>query len=98
MVAEEIKLENEERKREGNRKGADITNGKTVSVHLDAERNQTRDRSTNTREQIAKLLGVGVGTVARYDAVMKILKFILRRKRKWIIYLINLGYMIFGDY
>ncbi len=30
-----------------------------------------RDRSTNTREQVAKLSGVGVGTVARYDAVMK---------------------------
>lgn len=26
---------------------------------------------THTREQVAKMSGVGVGTVARYDAVMK---------------------------
>lgn len=26
---------------------------------------------THTREQVAKLSGVGTGTVARYDAVMK---------------------------
>lgn len=31
----------------------------------------TRDRSTNTREQVAKMSGVGTGTVARYDAIMK---------------------------
>lgn len=30
-----------------------------------------RDRSTNTREQIAKMAGVAAGTVARYDAVIK---------------------------
>lgn len=80
MVAEEIALENEERKREGNRKGADITNGKAVSVQMDAERNQTRDRSTNTREQVAKMSGVGTGTVARYDAVMKSDNEDLKRK------------------
>ena len=94
MVAEEIKLENEEKMLEGTYKSHETR--KNGCVHMDTPKE--RDRSTNTREQVAKLSGVGVGTVARYDAVMKILKFILRRKRKWIIYLINLGYMIFGDY
>lgn len=37
---------------------------------LDAERKQQRDRSTNTREQRAKIAGVSAGTVARYDTVM----------------------------
>lgn len=32
---------------------------------------QERDRSTNTREQQAKLAGVSSGTVSRYDTVMK---------------------------
>lgn len=40
-------------------------------VHLDASKKTERDRSTNTREQRAKIAGVGNGTVARYDAVMK---------------------------
>ena len=72
MVADEIALENEEKKRKGNKLGADITNGKTVSVQMDAERFvKKRERSTNTREQVAKMSGVGAGTVARYDAVMK---------------------------
>lgn len=38
---------------------------------MDASKDNIRDCSTNTREQVAKLSGVGVGTVARYDAVMK---------------------------
>ena len=63
MVAEEIALENKERKVEGGRAGADVTNGKTACVQMDA----SRERSTNTREQVAKMSGVGAGTVARYD-------------------------------
>ena len=62
MVAEEIALENKEKKLEGNKLGADVVNGKTVGVQMDAK----RERSTNTREQVAKMSGVGAGTVARY--------------------------------
>ena len=29
-----------------------------------------RDYSSNTRQQVAKMSGVGTGTVARYDAIM----------------------------
>ena len=38
---------------------------------MDTSKDNIRDRSTNTREQVARLSGVGTGTVARYDAVMK---------------------------
>lgn len=74
MVAEEIAIENKEKQSEGGRIGADITNGKTASVHLDGTRNnekKSHTSPTHTREQVAKLSGVGVGTVARYDAIMK---------------------------
>ena len=64
-----IEEENEKKKLEGNRKGADITNGKTVSVHLDGER-KSHTSPTHTREQRAKFAGVSAGTVARYDTVM----------------------------
>lgn len=37
---------------------------------MDASLSKERDRSTNTREQVAKMSGVGTGTVARYDAIM----------------------------
>lgn len=40
-------------------------------VQMDACEKSARDRSTNTREQVAKMSGVGTGTVARYDAIMK---------------------------
>lgn len=63
-------MENETRKLEGNKLGADITNGKMVASKW-THPNEDRDRSTNTREQIAKMSGVGTGTVARYDAIMK---------------------------
>lgn len=64
-----IEEENAKKKLEGNRKGADITNGKTVSVHLDGER-KSHTSPTHTREQRAKFAGVSAGTVARYDTVM----------------------------
>lgn len=70
VSARRIEEENEKKRLEGNRKGADITNGHSVSVQMDAERKQQRDRSTNTREQRAKIAGVSAGTVARYDTVM----------------------------
>ena len=70
VSARRIEEENEKKRLEGNRKGADITNRHSVSVQMDAERKQQRDRSTNTREQRAKIAGVSAGTVARYDTVM----------------------------
>lgn len=74
MVAEEIALENEEKKRKGNSLGGKGGYKNQVSVHLDGNLNdekKSHTSSTHTREQVAKLSGVGVGTVARYDAVMK---------------------------
>ena len=65
MVADEITLENEEKRRKGGYQNE-------AYVHVDTSLQKERDRSTNTREQVARLSGVGVGTVARYDAVMKI--------------------------
>lgn len=83
MVADEIALENKGRQSEGGRIGADITNGKTASVHLDGTRNdekKSHTSPTHTREQVAKMSGVGTGTVARYDAVMKSDNEDLKRK------------------
>lgn len=65
-----IEEENEKKIKEGYSK--ERRSEKSSCVHLDAGSNlQQRDRSTNTREQRAKIAGVGNGTVARYDAVMK---------------------------
>ena len=97
MVAEEIAIENKEKQLEGTYKSHESRRIGSVQMNGSNDEKKSHISPTHTREQIAKLLGVGVGMVARYDAVMKILKFILRRK-KWIIYLINLGYMIFLDY
>lgn len=69
MVAEEIAEENKKKMLEGTyRSHESRENG---CVHMDTPKEQSRDRSTNTHEQVAKLSGVGTGTVARYDAVMK---------------------------
>ena len=72
MVAEEIAEENKKKQIEGGRIGADITNGKTSSVQMDGSRSTIYDPKshtspTHTREQVAKLSGVGTGTVARYE-------------------------------
>lgn len=46
-------------------------NQKSGCVQMNISRKvQQRDRTTNTREQRAKLSGVSAGTVARYDTVM----------------------------
>lgn len=72
VSARRIEEENEKKRLLGNKLGADVTNGKSVSVQMGAERNsKERDRSTNTREQRARLAGVSSGTVSRYDTVMK---------------------------
>lgn len=71
MVADEIALENEEKRRKGGSIGGKGGYQNEACVHLDASLSKERDRSTNTREQVAKMSGVGTGTVARYDAIMK---------------------------
>lgn len=80
MVADEIALENKEKiskaVSESNKNRALNPN----CVQVDANETKTRDRSTNTREQVAKMSGVGTGTVARYDAVMKSDNEDLKRK------------------
>lgn len=70
VSAQRIKEENEKKKLVGNKLGADITNGKTVSVQMDGER-KSHTSPTHTREQVAKMSGVGAGTVARYDRKMQ---------------------------
>lgn len=73
MVAEEIAEENKKKQIEGTYKSHESR--KIGSVHVDGtkniESNQSHTSPTHTREQVAKLSGVGTGTVARYDAVMK---------------------------
>ena len=71
MVAEEIALENKEKISKAVSESNKNRALNPRCVQMDANETKTRDRSTNTREQVAKLSGVGVGTVARYDAVMK---------------------------
>lgn len=71
VSVQRIREENEKKKLEGNSFGGQ--GGKQVSVHLGADlmQEKPRDRSTNTREQRAKLSGVSSGTISRYDTVMK---------------------------
>lgn len=70
MIADEIMIENEKKIIEGYSK--ERRSEKSSCVQMDAGSIlHQRDRSTNTREQVAKMSGVGAGTVARYDAVMK---------------------------
>ena len=68
MVADEIALENKGRQLKGTYKSHESR--KDGCVHLDTTKDNIRDRSTNTREQVAKMSGVG--TVARYNKVMNL--------------------------
>ena len=71
VSARRIEEENEKKRLEGNSLGG--KGGNKVSVQMDADLNMAekcRNRSTNTREQRAKMSGVSTGTVARYDTVM----------------------------
>lgn len=72
MVAEEVALENEKKKKEGNKLGADITNNKSLTLQLECDLKQDNAirKDTWTDSQTAKKAGVGVGTVARYNRVM----------------------------
>ena len=72
IVADEIALENKEKIIEGGRLGGNVKNGNVASVQMDGgQKTQSHTFPTHTREQVARLSGVGTGTVARYDAVMK---------------------------
>lgn len=67
VSARRIEEENEKKRLEGNSFGG--KGGNKVTVQMDADLNtpeKCRDRSTNTREQLAKMAGVGTGTVAKY--------------------------------
>lgn len=67
----EVSLENEKKKLEGNSKGGKTS--KEVSLQLECDSNNTsKSRSeTWTDSQIAQKAGVGTGTVARFNKVMK---------------------------
>ena len=69
MVAEEIALENKKKQLSTLKQNQ----GTNRSVQMDKTESEAKSHTspTHTREQVAKLSGVGVGTVARYDAVMK---------------------------
>lgn len=69
LSARRIEEENKKKKLEGNKLGADITNGKSVSVQMDGKR-KSHTSPTHTREQRAKRSKVSAGTIARYDTVM----------------------------
>lgn len=66
---EEVRIENEKKKLEGNKLGADVTNGKALPLQLECDRKDI-DRKTWNDNQIAKKAGVGTGTVARYKKVI----------------------------
>lgn len=68
MVADEIALENKGRQLKGTYKSHESR--KDGCVQMDTTKDNIRDRSTNTREQVAKMSGVGTGTVARFNKVM----------------------------
>lgn len=69
MVAEEIAIENKKKQLSTLKQNQ----GNNRSVQMDKTESEEKSHTspTHTREQVAKLSGVGVGTVARYDAVMK---------------------------
>lgn len=68
MVSDEIALENKGRQLEGTYKSHESR--KDGCVQMDTTKDNIRDRSTNTREQVAKMSGVGAGTVVRFNKVM----------------------------
>ena len=67
MMAEEIAAENNEKMLEGYSK--EKREEKSSSVHMDGGCLESKSHTspTPTREQVAKMSGVGAGTVARYD-------------------------------
>lgn len=71
MVAEEIAEENKEKQLSTLKQNQKEENNRSVQMDKTVEKPKSHTSPTHTREQVAKLSGVGTGTVARYDAVMK---------------------------
>lgn len=69
VSARRIIEENEKRKLSTLKQNA--TDDRCVQMDASINDDKPRDRSANTREQRAKLAGVGTGTVARYNKAMK---------------------------
>lgn len=69
MVAEEIALENKEKQLSTLKQNQ--TNNRSVQMDKTESDERSHTAPTHTREQVAKMSGVGTGTVARYDAIMK---------------------------
>lgn len=67
VSAQRIREENEKKKLSTLKQNSD---GRCAQMDA-TEQISERDRSTNTREQRAKLSGVSSGTISRYDTVMK---------------------------
>lgn len=72
VSARRIEEENEKKILEGtyNSHKTRGNNENDGCVQMDASKKPECDRSTNTREQRAKMAGVGTGTVARFNKVM----------------------------
>ena len=70
MVAEEIALENKEKQLSTLKQNQE--NNRSVQMDKTDNNEKPHTSSTHTREQVAKMSGVGTGTgtVARYDAIM----------------------------
>mgnify|MGYP003300339783 CR=1 FL=1 len=68
MVADEIAIENKKKQLSTLKQNQ----GNNRSVQMDKTESEVKSHTspTHTREQVAKLSGVGVGTVARYNRVM----------------------------
>lgn len=67
VAAQRIREENEKKRLNTLKQNSDDR-----CAQMDATEQKTeRDRSTNTREQRAKMSGVSSGTISRYDTVMK---------------------------
>jgi hypothetical protein len=82
-VAEIIARENEEKRLQGTYKSHESR--KLGSDQMDGSKaiKTSHTAPTHTREQIAKLAGVGTGTVSRYEKVMKSDDEELKRKTEF---------------
>lgn len=74
VSARRIEEENEKKRLDGtyNSHKTRGNNENDGCVQMDASKRPERDRSTNTREQLVKMAGVGTGTIARYNKVMNL--------------------------
>lgn len=70
-VRKELKKYNEQKKLEGSKLGGNVKNGNVPCVQSNTNHDTSRDRSTNTREQLSRETGVSTANIAKYDVVMK---------------------------